>query len=36
MIAIDLCQLYYQILLITYREFMINNVNNAWKEKKLS
>ena len=26
---------YYQILLITYPEFMIKNVRNAWKEKKL-
>ena len=35
LIATDLCQLYYQILLITYLEFMIKNVKNAWKEKKL-
>ena len=28
-----LCQLHYQILLITYRGFMIKNVKNAWKEK---
>ena len=34
-IAIDLCQLRYKILLITYLEFMIKNVKNAWKEKKL-
>ena len=34
MIAKDLCQLRYQILLITYLEFMIKNVKNAWKEKK--
>ena len=33
--AIDLCQLHYQILLITCLEFMINNVKNAWKEKKI-
>ena len=35
LIAIDLCQLHYQILLITYLEFMIKNLKNAWKEKKL-
>ena len=35
LIAIDLCQLNYQIFLITYQEFMIKNVKNAWKEKKL-
>ena len=35
MIATDLCQLHYQILLITYRGFMIKNVKNAWKEKKM-
>ena len=33
--AIDLCQLHYQILLISCLEFMINNVKNAWKEKKI-
>ena len=32
-IVIDLCKLYYQILLITYQEFMIKNTNNVWKEK---
>ena len=35
MIAIDLCQLHYQILLITYLEFILKNVKNAWKEKKI-
>ena len=35
MIATDLCQLHYQILLITYQEFVINNLRNAWKEKKI-
>ena len=35
MIAIGLCQLHYQILLITYLEFMIKNVKSAWKEKKI-
>ena len=25
----------YQVLLITYRGFMIKNLKNAWKEKKL-
>ena len=35
MIATDLCQLHYQILSITYQEFMIKNAKNAWKEKKL-
>ena len=34
LIVIDLCQLYYQILLITYQGFMIKNVKNVWKEKK--
>ena len=29
----DLCQLHYQILLVTYLEFMIKNVKNAWKKK---
>ena len=33
MIATDLCQPHYQILLITYQEFIIKNVRNAWKEK---
>ena len=31
----DLCKLHYQILLITYQEFMIKNAKNVWKEKKL-
>ena len=35
MIATDLCQLHYQILLITYLECMIKNGKNAWKGKKL-
>ena len=35
MIATDLCQLHYQILLITYHEFVIKYVRNAWKEKKI-
>ena len=35
LIVIDLCQLHYQILLITYRGFMIKNVKNAWKQKKI-
>ena len=35
MIATDLCQLHYRILLITYRGFMIKNVKNAWKENKI-
>ena len=35
MIVIDLYQLYYQILLITYQGFMIKNVKNVWKEKKI-
>ena len=34
MIVIDLCQLHYQILLITYQGFMIKNSKNVWKEKK--
>ena len=33
--AIDLCQLHYQILLITYLELMIKNASHAWKEKKI-
>ena len=33
MIATDLCQLHYQILLITCQEFITKNVRNAWKEK---
>ena len=31
--VIDLCQVNYQILLITYLEFIIKNANNAWKKK---
>ena len=33
MIAIDLFKVHYQILLITYLEFMIKNVIDAGKEK---
>ena len=35
MIAIDLCQLRYQILLITFLEFSIKNVKTSWREKKI-
>ena len=31
--VIDLCQVNYQTLLITYLEFIIKNANNAWKKK---
>ena len=31
--VIYLCKLHYQILLITYLEFMIKNAKNVWKEK---
>ena len=33
LIATELCQLHYEILLITYWGVMIKNVKNAWKEK---
>ena len=35
LIATDLCQLQYQIFLITCLEFVIKNVKNVWKEKTL-
>ena len=35
MIAIDLCKVNYQTLLITYPEYLIKNTNHASKEKKI-
>ena len=34
LIVIHLCKVNHQTLLITYLEFIINNANHAWKEKK--
>ena len=34
MIALDLCQPHYQVLLINYLKFTKNNAKNARKEKK--
>ena len=36
MIATDLCKLHYQILLITYQEFMIKNARSVWKKIRLN
>ena len=32
LIAIDLCQVNYQILLIIYLDFAVRNVNHVWKK----
>ena len=36
LIVLDLCQLHYQILLITYLKLTKMNVKHAWKEKILN
>ena len=36
MIVIDLCNLHYQNLLISYLKFMIKNAENVEKEKKVN
>ena len=35
LIVVDLCQYYYQVLLIIYRKLIIWNVKNVWKQKKI-
>ena len=36
LIAIDLCKVSYQTLLITCPELIIKNSNHAWKETKIN